>query len=207
MITFIMENWSRLRAPNARGHILAWPLAASAVAVVSVFYGVIAAVSTAAGWLWRLVWPRRAGGPADDGPEARVFYSAPAGRPSGAGGAYGYVGGEGAELPSAHQPAQAAQQRQAAQLLAEREQAWADELANQEEWDDDPFGEGAMYDPRHHPARHDDSRRGEGYGDGRQGSFRSHRPRPHRPRRHGRRGRRRPQVHRGRPHRVQLLFG
>ena len=150
LITFIQDTWWRLRAPNDKGRVLFWLWALLAVAVVSVFQGITVSVCATVGWLWRLVWPRRAGGPADDGPEASVFFSAPAGRPSGAGGAYGYVGADGAELPSAHQPAQAAQQLQAAQLLAEREQAWADELANQEEWDDDPFGEDAMYDPRHH---------------------------------------------------------
>ena len=177
MITFVKENWRRFRAPSEKGRVLAWPWVLLAVAVVSVFHGIAVTVCAAVGWLWRQAWPRRAGGPNDDGPGASVFYPAPAGRPSGAG-------------QAAHQQAEQ-QQLLAAQLRAEREQAWADEQGFLDDCDDDEsmFEDEAMFDQGQHHAQH----RGDGRGEGRHGDFQRERHRQHHqhhPRRHGRHGRR-----------------
>ena len=204
MIAFIRENWRRLRAPNENGRVLMWPWAALGVAVLGVFYGAVAALCATFGWLCRRVqWLRRFGGPSDDGPGNGLFYSKPADRPSG--GSYGYVGPDGMELPTAHQTVQAQatqQQLLAAHLRAERERAWADEMAMHGEFGDEPFDnesmydDEAMYDPLHHRARHVGGGRGEGYGDYSRNQHRQHHP--HRPHQHRQDGRHQRRARRGR---------
>lgn len=207
MIGFAKETWRRLRTPNEKGGVLSWPLAAITVAFVSLFYGIIAFIKAMFGWLWRLVRPRRSG---DDRPGGAFSNSTPAGHPSGAGGISNQQTAQ-PQQPSAHQMGQSQIAHQRAM-----ERAWEEEMEMRgmppEYYDDDPFGEGLMFDQRHPPARHEAGRRGGNrhrdippdWHDPEMGYYPQHQ---HRHRQHRRNGRRRRRFHRGGSPRMQISFG
>jgi hypothetical protein len=221
MIGFAKETWRRLRTPNEKGGVLSWPLAAITVAFVSLFYGIIAFIKAMFGWLWRLVRPRRSGGSPDDRPGGAFFNSSPPDHSSGTGGVSNFMGGNGSTQQSVQQTAQpqqpSAHQMGQSQIAQQRamERAWEEEMEMRgmppEYYDDDPFGEGLMFDQRHPPARHEAGRRGGSryrdippdWHDPEMGYYPQHQ---HRHRQHRRNGRRR-RFHRGGSPRMQISFG
>jgi len=237
MIGFVRDTWRRFRTPNDKGRVLFWPWAAMAVAVISVFYGIIASIWAMLTWIWRRVFARWFGGAPGDRPGDALFYSKPTANPSGNGGALNLMGGDGPAMAQSQQ--QSAQKREQEQIAHERamERAWAEEMEMrgmpQDYFDDDPFGEGPMFDPRLHAGGHGGERRERGQNGGyptgqynREMGFppnhphyhqqhhhhqnhhnQHHQHHPHRGRRHGRNRRRRRQFHRGGSPRMRILFG